>query len=162
MVGEPVEINYGPADPVFLSSLGPHLGAEFTAGNKAKLFSNGAEFFPPMLEAIAQAKKTITLETYIWSSGEISDKFIAALAENSSQGVKVHVLVDGMGALKFDDADQHRLLDAGVQFIMYGREHWYQIKPNVNHRTHRKLLIIDGRVGFTGGMCVDDKWLGNA
>jgi cardiolipin synthase len=76
--------------------------------------------------------------------------------------VKVHVLVDGMGALHFDDADQQRLIEAGVDFIYYGREHWWQFKPNINQRTHRKLLIIDGRIGYTGGMCVDDRWLGNA
>ncbi len=162
IVGEPVEVNYGPSSPLFMDSLGPLLGAEFTIGNKVRLLSNGDEFFPEMLKAIATAEKSITVETYIWSSGEISDKFIGALAERSRHGVKVHVLVDGMGALKFQDSDQHRLLNAGVEFLIYGREHWYQIKPNLNHRTHRKLLIIDGKVGFTGGMCVDDKWLGNA
>lgn len=162
IVREPMVLNHGPDDPVFVDSLGPLLGAEFTRGNRVELLSNGDGFFPPMLEAIAKAEHSITLETYIWGSGDISDKFIAALAERSRHGVKVHVLVDGMGALKFDDADQQRLIDAGVEFIYYGREHWWQWKPNINQRTHRKLLIVDGRVGFTGGMCIDDKWLGNA
>ncbi len=162
IVREPMVLNHGPDDPVFVGSLGPLLGAEFTRGNRAELLVNGDGFFPPMLEAIASAKHTITLESYIWGTGKISDKFIAALSERARNGVKVHVLVDGMGALKFDDADQRLLLDAGVEFVMYGREHWYELKANINHRTHRKLLIIDGQVGFTGGMCVDDKWLGNA
>jgi cardiolipin synthase len=162
IVNQPVELVFGPADPLFADSLGALLGAEFTNGNRVKLLVNGDEFFPAMLEDIARAKKSITFESYIWSSGEISNRFIAALAERAQQGVKVHVLVDGMGTLKFDDADQHKLLDAGVEFIMYGREHWYQFKTDINHRTHRKLLIIDGRVGYTGGMCVDDLWLGNA
>jgi cardiolipin synthase len=162
IVGEPVELAYGPDNPVFGESLGPLLGAEFTGGNRIELLANGDAFFPRMLADIAAAKKTITLESYIWSSGEISQRFIAALVERARAGVKVHVLVDGMGALKFDDADQHVLLGAGIQFIMYGREHWYQFKADINHRTHRKLLIIDGRVGYTGGMCVDDRWKGNA
>lgn len=162
IVTKSVELGYGPADPVFADTLGPLLGAEFTSGNRVDLLANGDEFFPAMLADIARAQHTITLESYIWSSGEISNRFIAALTERAHQGIKVHLLVDGMGALKFADADQHRLLDAGVEFVMYGREHWYEIKPNINHRTHRKLLIIDGRVGYTGGVCVDDLWLGNA
>lgn len=162
IVREPMELHQGPADPIFLDSFGPLLGAEFTRANRVTLLANGDGFFPPMLEAISRAEHSITLETYIWSSGIISDKFIAALTERARHGVKVHVLVDGMGALKFDDADQQKLLDAGVEFVFYGREHWWQLKPNINQRTHRKLLIIDGRIGYTGGMCVDDRWLGNA
>ncbi len=162
IVSEPVELGYGPTDPIFVDSLGPLLGAEFTSGNEMKLLANGDEFFPAMLADIAKAKHTICLESYIWSTGEISNRFIAALIERAQHGVKVHIMVDGMGTLKFEDADQHRLLDAGIKFVMYGREHWWEIKPNINHRTHRKLMIVDGRVGYTGGMCVDDHWLGNA
>jgi len=161
IIAEPMELNYGPDDPGFADSLGPLLSAEFTSGNRAELLANGDGFFPPMLAAIATAKHSITLETYIWSSGKISDQFIAALTERARNGVKVHVMVDGMGILKFSDADQRKLLDAGVEFVVYAREHWWDIKPDINHRTHRKLLIIDGRIGFTGGMCVDDRWLGN-
>jgi len=162
IVSEPVELDYGPGDPLFAGSLGPLLGAEFTSGNRVDLLVNGDEFFPAMLEDITRAKKSITLESYIWSSGEISDRFIEALAERARAGVKVHVLVDGMGALKFADGDQQRLLQAGVEFLMYGREHWYEFKPDINHRTHRKLLVVDGRIGYTGGMCVDDSWMGDA
>lgn len=162
ILAKPVEIDFGPRDPHFMGTLGPLLGAEFTGGNDARLLSNGKEFFPVMLDAIAQAKHSITLETYIWSSGEVSEKFIAALANAVHRGVKVHVLADGMGTLNFKHKDRQRLTDSGVQFLLYGREHWWQIKPNLNHHTHRKLLIIDGRLGFTGGMCIDDRWLGDA
>lgn len=162
IVSEPVELAYGPDDPLFAGSLGPLLGAEFTTGNQTDLLVNGDEFFPAMLEDIARAKKSITMEIYIWSSGEISDRFIEALSERARGGVKVHLLVDGLGALNFDDDDQYRLLKAGVDFVMYGREHWYELKPDINHRTHRKLLIVDGRIGYTGGVCVDDSWMGNA
>jgi cardiolipin synthase len=162
IVGHPIELDYGPEDPVFADSMGPMLGAEFTRGNAARLLSNGDEFFPIMLAAISKAEKSIMLETYIWESGRISDQFIAALVERAQHGVKVHVMIDGMGMLKFKQADQDRMLAGGVDFIVYGREHWWQVKPNINQRTHRKLLIIDGRFGFTGGMCIADSWLGNA
>ncbi len=159
---EPVRLDYGPANPAFPAALGPLLGTDFTGGNDVDLLLNGDNFFPPMLEAIREAKKTITLETYIWAPGVISDRFIEALTERARAGVKVHVLLDGMGTLKFRDDDRARLAVAGVEIIKYGRQHWWEIKPNINHRTHRKILVVDGRIGFTGGMCVDDKWLGNA
>lgn len=162
MLQEPIVLDYGPRDPAFASAYGPVVGAEFIGGNAVKILVNGDEFFPAMLAEIRKAQKTITLETYIWAPGKISDDFIAALTERARAGVKVHVLVDGMGTLKFKKEDAATLRTAGVEFIKYGREHWYHIKPNINHRTHRKLLIVDGRVGYTGGMCIDDHWLGDA
>jgi len=162
ILGEAVEITSGVEDPVFIHSLGSLLGAGVTEGNRVDTLVNGDAFFPVMIEAIRSAKRSITLESYIWASGAVSDRFIAALVERAAAGVKIHVLVDGMGTLKFDESDQRRLIDAGIEFYKYGREHWYEFKLDINHRTHRKLLIIDGRVGFTGGMCVDDPWQGNA
>ena len=162
ILNEPVVFNYSPRDKVFEETIGPLLGAEVIGRNAIKTLLNGDAFFPEMLKAISGAKKTITFETYIWSSGKVSDQFIDAFSERARHGVKVHILVDGMGTLKFSHAEMNRMKDAGVEFYKYGREHWYEIKPNINHRTHRKLLMIDGRVGFTGGMCIDDHWLGNA
>lgn len=162
ILGEPIAVNYGAQDDAFVSAMGPIVGAEFTGGNRIETLVNGDEFFPAMLKAIREARETITLETYIWSSGRISEEFIAALSERAGKGVKVHVLVDGMGTLKLKDEDRKRMADAGVHILTYGRQHWYELKPNINHRTHRKLLIVDGRIGFTGGMCIDDRWLGDA
>jgi cardiolipin synthase len=156
-----VEVDYGPDTAVFRDSMGPLLGSEFTFGNQITTLANGDEFFPPMLAAIKGAKKTITLESYIWNSGAVSDQFIEALVERAHAGVKIHILVDGMGSLKLKDSDQRRMLAAGIEYIVYGREHWYQLKTNINHRTHRKLLIVDGEIGFTGGMCIADAWLGD-
>ncbi|MEO6003810.1 MAG: phospholipase D-like domain-containing protein [Opitutus sp.] len=162
IVQEPMRISFGPSDPAFSAAMGPLLGADFAGGNSVQTLVNGDNFFPPMLEAIRGAKKTITLETYIWSSGQISDRFIAALSERAKAGVKIHILLDGMGTLHFKDEDKKRLTDSGAEVYKYGRQHWYEIKPNINHRTHRKILVVDGHIGFTGGMCVDDKWQGNA
>ena len=162
IVQKPLRLDFGPSDPAFAAAMGPLLGADFTGGNSVETLVNGDRFFPRMLEAIRSAQKTITLETYIWSSGTISDEFIAALTERARNGVAVDILLDGMGTLKFKGADRRRLKDAGVKVYTYGHEHWYQIKPNINHRTHRKILVVDGRIGFTGGMCIDDKWRGDA
>lgn len=162
LLKEPIRLDYGPNDPLFAAAMGPVVGAEFVDGNKVETLVNGAEFFPAMLEAIRGARLTITLESYIWSSGEISDQFIAALSERAQRGVQVRVLVDGFGAIRFKRRDRRRLRESGVQLHVYGRCHWWQIKPDINHHTHRKLLIVDGRVGFAGGMCIDDHWLGNA
>jgi cardiolipin synthase A/B len=162
LLKEPIHVAYGPEEPPFINAMGPLVGAEFFDGNKVEMLVNGDQFFPAMLQAISQAQKTITLESYIWSSGFISNKFIDALSERARAGVKVHIIVDGMGTLKLHRSDRQRLRDAGVEIYGYGREHWWQIKPNINHRTHRKLLVIDGKIGFTGGMCIDDRWLGNA
>jgi cardiolipin synthase len=162
LLREPLRLDYGPGQPAFASALGPIVGAEFVEGNSIETLVNGDQFFPAMLAAIRSAQKTITLETYIWTSGKISDEFMAALSERAQHGVRVHVLVDGMGTLKFKDRDRDQLRAAGVEIYKYGREHWWEMKPNINHRTHRKLLIVDGKVGFAGGMCIDDHWLGNA
>jgi cardiolipin synthase len=162
LLTEPIRIDYGPTDISFANAMGPITGADFTEGNSIETLVNGDNFFPPMLEAIRGAQRTVTLETYIWESGEISDRFIAALSDRAQNGVKVHILVDGMGSLKFKGEDWDRLKNAGVQIHKYGREHWWQIKPDINHRTHRKLLVVDGKVGFSGGMCVADSWMGNA
>jgi cardiolipin synthase A/B len=159
---DPIHFGHGPRDPIFADTLGPLVSAEFTDGNSVRALINGERFFPVMLEAIRQAKKSVTLETYIWTSGKISNQFIDALSERARNGVKVHVLADGIGTLKLSDDDKKRLKDAGVKFTIYGREHWYDIKPNINHRTHRKILVVDGIVGFSGGMCIDDHWLGDA
>jgi cardiolipin synthase A/B len=162
ILGEPIHLGHGPEHPGFRTWMGSLLGAEFSDGNRVRVLVNGDQIFPEMLKAIRAARKTITLETYIWASGELSDQFIEALSERARAGVKVHVLVDGMGTLKFKDEDRERLLQAGAKVLKYGREHWWEVKPNINHRTHRKILVVDGKVGFTGGVCIDDKWLGNA
>ena len=157
----PVVLDYGPLTPAFAESSGPLLSAEFLPGNQITFYSNGAEFFPAMLQDIRGAKKTVTLEAYIWSSGVISNRFIAALSERARAGVKVHVLVDGMGMRRLTLADQQRMRDAGIEFVTYDHEYWWQLKTDLNHRTHRKLLIIDGRIGYTGGVCFDDAWMGH-
>lgn len=160
-VDEPVEAPWSVNDEAFADGFGTLVGADFLRGNRIQSLLNGDEIFPAMLADIARAQRSITLETYIWESGEVSDRFIAALTERAGAGVKVHIVIDGMGALKFKDEDWARLAGAGAEIVKYGREHWYDVKPNANHRTHRKLMVVDGRVGYIGGICIADTWLGD-
>jgi cardiolipin synthase len=141
--------------------MGQHLHAEITESNKVTTLINGVQIFPAMLNAIARATNTITFENFIWRSGELSDRFIEALSERAAAGVKVHCMVDSFGALKLKRADRRRLREAGVEFHIFN-----QIYPwncwTWNHRTHRKTLVIDGKVGFIGGICIADEWDGDA
>lgn len=158
---DPITSPVAVSDPFFAGSVGPLLGAEFLPGNTIEPLINGREIFPAMLEAIRSAKTSITLESYIWASGTVSDQFIAALIERAQQGVKIHALVDGAGNLKLKLSEVDRMKAAGIEFFVYGRKHWYHLKLDLNHRSHRKLLIVDGKIGFTGGVCIDDTWLGD-
>jgi len=152
---------YGVADPQFLRAMGSLLGPAIVNGNRIVTLLNGDEIFPSMLEAIRSAKKTITFETYIYWSGKVGDDFAKALAERARAGVKVHVLLDwvGSGKAKKDYIDEMKA--AGVEVDKYHPLRWYNFS-RVNNRTHRKLLVVDGRIGFTGGVGIADKWSGHA
>lgn len=152
---------YGVEDPQFLRSMGTLLGPPVIDGNTVKELLNGDQIFPAMLTAIRGAQKSVTFETYIYWSGEIGREFSQALAERAKAGVKVHVLLDWVGANKLDDDALALMRDAGVEVEMYHPLRWYNL-GRVNNRTHRKLLVIDGRIGFTGGVGIADKWLGSA
>ena len=152
---------YGIHDPQFLRSISNLLGPPLVPGNQVKELLNGNEIFPPMLAAIRSAKKTITFETYIYWSGEIGKEFAEALAERARAGVKVHVLVDWVGSVKMDQNLLQLMEDSKVEILKYHPLHWYNIS-RMNNRTHRKLLVVDGKIGFTGGVGIADNWLGHA
>ena len=156
-----IEELYGIQDPQFLRSMGSLLGPGVLAGNKVVGLVNGDEIFPPMLKAIRGAKETINFETYIYWSGNIGKEFADALSERAKAGVKVHVLIDWLGSAKMDNALLQEMEDAGVDIRKYHPLHWYNL-GRINNRTHRKLLIVDGKIGFTGGVGIADNWLGNA
>ncbi len=122
---------------------------------------NGDEIFPAMLSAIRSARETITFETYIYWSGRIGKDFADALSERARAGVKVHVLLDWVGSGKMDEALLEEMKASGIQVEKYHPPRWYNLS-RINNRTHRKLLVVDGRIGFTGGVGIADKWLGHA
>jgi cardiolipin synthase len=151
---------YGIQEPQFLRSMGLLTGPSILDGNRATELINGDAIFPAMLEAIHGAKRTILFETYIYWSGEIGDKFAEALAERARAGVKVHVLVDWVGSVKMDGALVDRMKKAGVEVEKYHPVRWYNL-GRLNNRTHRKLLIVDGSIGFTGGVGIAENWTGH-
>jgi len=152
---------YDTNDPQFRRSLGVLLGPPLVEGNKVEALRNGDEIFPSMLKAIREAEKTITFETYIYWSGTIGREFTEALSERARAGVKVHVLLDWIGSMKITDAEMDQMRRAGVQLHRYHKPVWWKL-ARLNNRTHRKLLVVDGRIGFTGGVGIADKWRGNA
>ncbi|WP_169728132.1 cardiolipin synthase [Massilia alkalitolerans] len=152
---------YDTKDPQFRRSLGVLLGPPILEGNKVEVLLNGDQIFPAMLDAIRSARKSITFETYIYWSGSIGKEFTEALIERARAGVKVHVMLDFMGSLKLDLAQIDAMKQAGVQVQRYHKPVWWKL-ARLNNRTHRKLLVIDGKVGFTGGVGIADQWRGNA
>jgi len=152
---------YETSDPQFLRSMGVLLGPPLVDGNVVRELLNGDEIFPAMLDAIRSAQRTITFETYIYWSGSIGAQFADALAERARAGVKVHVLLDWIGSEKLEEANLEEMRRAGVELQRYNKPRWYSL-DRLNNRTHRKLLVVDGKTGFTGGVGIGDVWLGNA
>ena len=152
---------YAADDPQFMRSMGVLLGPAILEGNKATELINGDRIFPAMFESIRGARKTILFETYIYWSGDIGNEFAEALSERARAGVKVHVLMDWIGSGKADEAMIDKMKAAGVEVEKFHPLRWYNL-GRINNRTHRKLLIVDGVVGFTGGVGIAPIWTGNA
>jgi cardiolipin synthase A/B len=152
---------YSISDPQFVRSMGALLGPPLVGGNKAATLLNGDQIFPAMLAAIRTAKQSITFETYIYWSGEVGKQFVEALTERARNGVKVHVLLDWVGSQQMHEEYLDRLRGDGVEVIKYHPVRWYTLN-RLNNRTHRKLLVIDGALGFTGGVGIADQWSGHA
>ncbi|MET0961715.1 MAG: cardiolipin synthase [Noviherbaspirillum sp.] len=152
---------YSVADPQFQRSMGIMLGPQIVDGNKVEALLNGDQIFPSMLKAIRGAKHTINFETYIYWSEDIGREFADALSERARAGVKVHLLIDWVGSAKMEEKDLEQMRQSGVEVRQYHPLRWYNL-GRINNRTHRKLLVVDGRVGFTGGVGIAGQWTGNA
>ena len=152
---------YETDDREFRRSLSSLLGPQIVEGNKVETLLNGDQIFPSMLAAIRSAQSTITFETYIYWSGRIGREFVDALVERANAGVRVHVLLDWVGSMKMEQALVDQMTQAGIEVERFHEPHWTNWSK-LNNRTHRKLLIVDGRIGFTGGVGIADQWLGQA
>jgi cardiolipin synthase len=152
---------YDAKDGQFGRAMGVLLGPPNIAGNRFDVLLNGDEIFPSMLSAIRGAKATISFESYIYWSGSIGREFAEALSERSRAGVKVHVLLDWLGSSKLDSAQVATMEKAGVVVRRFHQPAWYHL-ARMNNRTHRKVLVVDGKVGFTGGVGIADVWDGHA
>ena len=156
-----LERSYGIHEPQFLRSMGVLLGPPILEGNKVEVLLNGDQIFPSMLAAIRAAEHTITFETYIYWSETIGEEFSAALIERARAGVKVHVMLDFIGSIKMEDTLMKEMTDAGIELERFHKPVWWKL-TKLNNRTHRKVLVIDGKVGFTGGVGIADQWRGTA
>jgi cardiolipin synthase len=152
---------YSARSPEFQQAAGSLLGPNFVPGNNITTLVNGNQIFPAMLGAIRSAKRSISLETYVFQDGEIARQFTEALAERAQAGVKVNVILDAQGTQKMGQQNLERLRNAGVEVAKYHSVFWPDPR-RYNNRTHRKLLIIDGKIGFVGGVGIADLWTGNA
>ena len=151
---------YATKDPQFRRAIGSLLGPALVGGNRAQELLNGDQIFPDMLQAIRSAQHSITFETYIYWSGSIGREFADALSERAKAGVKVHVLLDWLGSAKIDDSFLDEMRSSGVEIRKFHKPNWYNL-GRLNNRTHRKLLVVDGKTGFTGGVGIAPKWTGN-
>ncbi|HEU4405053.1 MAG TPA: phospholipase D-like domain-containing protein [Polyangiaceae bacterium] len=153
-----------PAPPVddgaFVRTLEGLTGAPFTAGNRVDELRNGDRIFGAMLEAIRGARHSVTFEANIFGPGEVTRAFTDALAERARAGVKVHVLLDWQGA-RVGAAEAEQMRRAGAEVVFFRPPRWDTI-AELDHRTHRKLLVVDGRLGFVGGVAFSDQWRGDA
>jgi len=152
---------FGVHDVAFLQTMHALTGAPMTPGNACEILRNGVQIFPSMLAAIRVAQKTINLEFYIYWDGEVGRMFAEALAERARAGVHVKVILDSVGSSSMSRTLINFMLRNGIDLEWYHPLRWYTLR-RFNHRTHRKILIVDGRVGFSGGVGIADDWLGDA
>jgi cardiolipin synthase len=127
-------------------------------GNVATVLTNGAQFYPAMRDAIRAAEASVNLEAYIFNSGDVADMLIDALADRARAGVEVRLVLDSIGSAGLRRRCVARLREAGCRVSFYQPLAWYRLH-RINNRTHRELLVVDGRLAFTGGAGVADWWM---
>jgi cardiolipin synthase len=148
-------------DPRSAAYLAALSGAPVTIGNRFQILNNGDEVFPAMLDAIDRARQRVSFETFVFEQGRIGSRFVDAFLRAASRGVTVNIIVDFVGASGMSSATIEQLRAAGCHVSSYNRTRWYDLEE-VNYRTHRKILVVDGDLAFTGGIGIADHWLGDA
>jgi len=127
--------------------------------NKVDVLTNGAQFYPEMRDAIRAAQSSVNMEAYIFTDGEAAKMITEAMIERARAGVEVRLTLDAVGSFRMGFSPTlRRLREAGCKVQFYQRMTWYRFH-RLNNRTHRELLVVDGRVAFTGGAGVADQWL---
>ncbi|MFB7781774.1 phosphatidylserine/phosphatidylglycerophosphate/cardiolipin synthase family protein [Streptomyces vinaceus] len=137
------------------------IGIAATEGNTLVPLRNGDEIFAAMLGAIRQAEHTVDMMTFVYWRGDIAHKFAAALAERARDGVRVRLMLDGFGSRLIEKDDLALMDEAGVD-VAWFRKPLYLSPLKQNHRCHRKVLVVDERTAFTGGVGIAEEWCGNA
>jgi len=147
--------------PEFMDTMAGAAGIPFVPGNALTLLNNGDRFYPAMLSAIDAAERSITIEAYIYWAGEIGLKFAHALAAAARRGVRVKILLDAVGSSTVGNEILGILEDGGCHVAWYNPIRLTRLR-RINNRTHRKSVVIDGAIGFTGGAGIADHWTGDA
>ena len=147
--------------PEFLRACEELTGAAATAGSDVELLINGDRIFPAYLETIRAAQSTINCLTYVYWRGDIAREVAGALADRAREGLEVNVLLDAVGSAKMERDVLATMRDAGVNVARFRPPKPYALR-RLNNRTHRKLLVADGRVGLTGGVGIAEEWTGDA
>ena len=158
-----IDAKYSVSDPQFERTMGSLPGTPIMPGNQIVALINGDASFSAMHDGIRSARKTVNFETYVYWKSRIGNQFAEAFADRARAGVKVHVLLDAVGASKIDPHTVKRMTDAGVDVRFYHSFRWFDpfSYAQLDHRTHRKLLIVDGKLAFTGGTGIADEWAGD-
>ncbi|HEU4911920.1 MAG TPA: phospholipase D-like domain-containing protein, partial [Actinomycetes bacterium] len=137
------------------------IGTPFTEGNSITVLKNGDRIFPAMLEAIRAAESTVDLMTFVYWKGDIAVEFAQAMSERARAGVRVRLLIDALGGRLIDRGLVDQMDEAGVQ-VEWFRKPLLKSPFKSNHRLHRKVCVVDGRVAFTGGVGIAEEWCGDA
>ena len=157
----PLDPDFDTDSAEFGATMAGATGMPLVDGNRVQIYNNGDQFYPAMLDAIESARSSVTMEQYIFWNGQVGLRFAEAFAEKAREGVPVKLLVDAIGSANVG-SEIFRILEAGgCQLAWFHPIHWYTLH-RANRRDHRKSLIIDGAVAFTGGAGLADHWLGNA
>ena len=147
-------------DPLFTRTMEVFTGTPLSDGNHVTVLLNGEQTFPAIWKELRGAKETITIQMYFFEPGKIADTLSAILQERARAGVAVHLLTDAFGAQHITKGYIDSLQAAGVHTAKFRPVHWYEMQK-LQNRSHTRAIVVDGRVGFTGGFGVGDKWLGN-
>ena len=155
--GEQLDVH----DDDFLHAAEALTGAAISVGNDVELFVNGDRIFPVFLDTIRAARRSVNLLTYVYWEGGIAHDVAGLLCERARDGIEVNVLLDWVGSLRMDQTLIEQMREAGVCVARFRPPKPYAVR-RLNNRTHRKLLIVDGRIGMTGGVGIAEEWTGDA
>lgn len=144
------------------STLEASLGVPFVEGNEVDILRNGVEIFPAMITAIDDARESVDFLTFIYWGGDVAERFADALANAAKRGVRVRVVLDGLGSLPVDRSLLSRIEEAGGRVVWFRPVSRWTVPWRVSSRTHRKIMVCDGKVGFTGGVGIGEEWEGDA
>jgi cardiolipin synthase len=147
-------------DPLFTRTMEVFTGTHLTDGNHVTLLFNGEQTYPAIWKELRGAKETIAIQMYYFEPGNLADTLSTILQERARGGVAVHLLTDAFGAQHITKGYLDTLRAAGVHTAVFRPVHWYEMQK-LQNRSHNRAIVVDGRVGFTGGFGIADKWLGN-